>query len=63
MNLPWSARSGATLTPPVCSLQKSKPPSPPAFIFMLDVSYSNVKNGLVKLICEELKTVLDRLPR
>lgn len=44
-------------------MQKSKPPSPPAFIFMLDVSYSNVKNGLVRLVCEELKTVLDTLPR
>ncbi|XP_039735435.1 protein transport protein Sec24D, partial [Pteropus medius] len=43
--------------------RKSKPPSPPAFIFMIDVSYSNIKNGLVKLICEELKTVLDRLPK
>ncbi|ELK07605.1 Protein transport protein Sec24D [Pteropus alecto] len=43
--------------------RKSKPPSPPAFIFMIDVSYSNIKNGLVKLICEELKTVLDKLPK
>ncbi|KAL6036357.1 hypothetical protein STEG23_004438, partial [Scotinomys teguina] len=43
--------------------RKNKPPNPPAFIFMIDVSYSNVKNGLVKLICEELKTVLQRLPK
>lgn len=43
--------------------QKNKPPNPPAFIFMIDVSYSNIKNGLVKLICEELKTVLKRLPK
>ncbi|XP_054998055.1 protein transport protein Sec24D isoform X1 [Sorex araneus] len=43
--------------------RKNKAPSPPAFIFMIDVSYSNIKNGLVKLICEELKTVLERLPR
>lgn len=43
--------------------RKNKPPSPPAFIFMIDVSYSNIQSGLVKLICEELKTVLDRLPR
>ncbi|XP_066429981.1 protein transport protein Sec24D [Eleutherodactylus coqui] len=43
--------------------RKNKPPSPPAFIFMIDVSYSNIKNGAVRLICEELKTLLDRLPR
>ncbi|KAM4810861.1 protein transport protein Sec24D [Urocitellus parryii] len=43
--------------------RKNKPPSPPAFIFMINVSYSNIKSGLVKLICEELKTVLERLPR
>nr|XP_007997845.2 protein transport protein Sec24D isoform X1 [Chlorocebus sabaeus]XP_007997847.2 protein transport protein Sec24D isoform X1 [Chlorocebus sabaeus] len=43
--------------------RKNKPPSPPAFIFMIDVSYSNIKNGLVKLICEELKTMLEKLPK
>uniref|UniRef100_A0A8C2DZI4 SEC24 homolog D, COPII coat complex component n=1 Tax=Cyprinus carpio TaxID=7962 RepID=A0A8C2DZI4_CYPCA len=30
---------------------------------MIDVSYNNIKSGLVKLICEELKTLLDRLPK
>ena len=44
-------------------LQKNKPPSAPAFIFMIDVSYSNIQSGLVKLICEELKMVLERLPK
>ncbi|XP_078532069.1 protein transport protein Sec24D [Lissotriton helveticus] len=43
--------------------RQNKPPNPPAFIFMIDVSYSNIKSGLVRLICEELKTLLDRLPR
>ncbi|XP_038625074.1 protein transport protein Sec24D [Tachyglossus aculeatus] len=43
--------------------RKNTPPNPPAYIFMIDVSYSNIKNGLVKLICEELKTVLERLPK
>ncbi|XP_036306070.1 protein transport protein Sec24D [Pipistrellus kuhlii] len=43
--------------------RKNKPPSPPAFIFMIDVSYSNIRSGLVRLICEELKAVLERLPR
>uniref|UniRef100_A0A8C3M8G8 Uncharacterized protein n=1 Tax=Geospiza parvula TaxID=87175 RepID=A0A8C3M8G8_GEOPR len=41
----------------------TKPPKPPAFIFMIDVSYRNIKSGLVKLICDELKTLLDKLPR
>ncbi|XP_066240467.1 protein transport protein Sec24D [Saccopteryx leptura] len=43
--------------------RNNKPPNAPAFIFMIDVSYSNVKSGLVKLVCEELKTVLEKLPR
>lgn len=30
---------------------------------MIDVSYSNVKSGLVRLICDELKTLLHNLPR
>ncbi|XP_053317402.1 protein transport protein Sec24D isoform X2 [Spea bombifrons] len=42
--------------------RKNKPPIAPAYIFMIDVSYNNVKNGVVRLICEELKTLLDRLP-
>ncbi|XP_035180685.1 protein transport protein Sec24D-like isoform X5 [Oxyura jamaicensis] len=41
----------------------NKPPNPPAYIFMIDVSYRNINSGLVKLICEELKTLLDKLPR
>lgn len=43
--------------------KNNKYPSPPAFIFMIDVSYSAVRSGLVRLICEELKTLLDYLPR
>ncbi|KAJ8382885.1 hypothetical protein SKAU_G00036630 [Synaphobranchus kaupii] len=43
--------------------RNNKPPNPPAFIFMIDVSYANIKSGLVKLLCEELKTLLDHLPR
>ncbi|XP_034633417.1 protein transport protein Sec24C-like [Trachemys scripta elegans] len=30
---------------------------------MIDVSYNAVKSGLVRLICEELKSLLDYLPR
>ncbi|MEQ2193506.1 hypothetical protein XENOCAPTIV_000363 [Xenoophorus captivus] len=43
--------------------KNNKPPNPPAYIFMIDVSYSNIKSGLVKLICDELKTLLEKLPR
>ncbi|XP_056225358.1 protein transport protein Sec24D isoform X1 [Seriola aureovittata] len=43
--------------------KNNKPPNPPAYIFMIDVSYNNIKSGLVKLICDELKTLLEKLPR
>ncbi|XP_044276094.1 protein transport protein Sec24C isoform X2 [Varanus komodoensis] len=43
--------------------KNNKYPNPPAFIFMIDVSYNAVRSGLVKLICEELKILLDYLPR
>ncbi|XP_066576734.1 protein transport protein Sec24D [Amia ocellicauda] len=43
--------------------KNNKTPNPPAFIFMIDVSYGNVKSGVVRLVCEELRTLLDALPR
>ncbi|CAB1351700.1 unnamed protein product [Coregonus sp. 'balchen'] len=43
--------------------KNNKPASPPAYIFMIDVSYANIKSGLVRLVCGELKTLLDNLPR
>ncbi|XP_069876681.1 protein transport protein Sec24C isoform X2 [Dipodomys merriami] len=43
--------------------KNNKIPSPPAFIFMIDVSYNAIRTGLVKLLCEELKSLLDYLPR
>uniref|UniRef100_A0A8C9VN13 SEC24 homolog D, COPII coat complex component n=1 Tax=Scleropages formosus TaxID=113540 RepID=A0A8C9VN13_SCLFO len=43
--------------------KNKKPPNPPAFIFMIDVSYPNIKSGLVRLLCAELKSLLERLPR
>ncbi|XP_060031430.1 protein transport protein Sec24C isoform X2 [Erinaceus europaeus] len=43
--------------------KNNKFPSPPAFIFMIDVSYNAIRSGLVKLLCEELKSLLDFLPR
>ncbi|KAL0970316.1 hypothetical protein UPYG_G00240350 [Umbra pygmaea] len=43
--------------------KNNKPASAPAYIFMIDVSYANIKSGVVRLICEELKSLLDNLPR
>ncbi|KAJ8271372.1 hypothetical protein COCON_G00102310 [Conger conger] len=43
--------------------KNKKSPNPPAFVFMIDVSYNNVQSGLVRLLCEELKTLLEHLPR
>ncbi|XP_051284770.1 protein transport protein Sec24D isoform X2 [Dicentrarchus labrax] len=43
--------------------KNNKRPNPPAYIFMIDVSYNNIKSGLVRLICDELKTLLENLPR
>uniref|UniRef100_A0A3B4ECW9 SEC24 homolog C, COPII coat complex component n=1 Tax=Pygocentrus nattereri TaxID=42514 RepID=A0A3B4ECW9_PYGNA len=43
--------------------KNNKIPQPPAFIFLIDVSYNAVKNGMVRIVCQELKTLLDYLPR
>lgn len=38
-------------------------PNPPAFIFMIDVSYNSIRNGMVKLLCENMKKILVNLPK
>ncbi|XP_063748485.1 protein transport protein Sec24C isoform X2 [Eleginops maclovinus] len=43
--------------------KNNKIPQPPAYIFLIDVSYNAVKSGMVNIVCEELKTLLDYLPR
>ncbi|XP_028332037.1 protein transport protein Sec24C isoform X3 [Gouania willdenowi] len=43
--------------------KNNKLPQPPAFIFLIDVSYNAVKSGLVSIVCQELKILLDNLPR
>ncbi|KAA0724984.1 Protein transport protein [Triplophysa tibetana] len=43
--------------------KNNKFPQPPAFIFLIDVSYNAVKSGMVGMVCQELKTLLDYLPR
>ncbi|XP_058809439.1 protein transport protein Sec24D-like [Phymastichus coffea] len=37
-------------------------PKPPALIFVIDVSYNNIKSGLVNLLCSEIKNILKNLP-
>lgn len=41
----------------------SKDPNPPAVIFAIDVSYPMVKEGVVSLICSNVKRLLQNLPR
>ena len=38
------------------------PPKPPAIVFVIDVSYNNVKSGLVSLLCSEIKNIIKKLP-
>lgn len=38
------------------------PPNPPAFIFIIDVSYNNIKSGLVNLLCQEMKEIIKHFP-
>ena len=37
-------------------------PKPPAYIFVIDVTYNNVKSGLVELLCRNMKHILESLP-
>ncbi|XP_028975646.2 protein transport protein Sec24C isoform X2 [Esox lucius] len=43
--------------------KNNKLPQPPSFVFFIDVSYNAVKSGMVNIVCQELKTLLDYLPR
>ncbi|XP_075216989.1 COPII coat complex component secretory 24CD isoform X2 [Lycorma delicatula] len=38
-------------------------PKPPALIFMIDVSYNNIKSGMVSLLCSQMKEILQLLPK
>lgn len=42
--------------------QNNVPPKPPAMVFVIDVSYNNVKSGLVNLICSQMKSIISNLP-
>lgn len=38
-------------------------PKPPAMIFVIDVSYNNIKSGLVALLCSRMKQIIRNLPK
>lgn len=38
-------------------------PGPPAYIFMIDVSYQSVQCGMVRMLMKELGELLDHLPK
>ncbi|KDR14171.1 protein transport protein Sec24C-like [Zootermopsis nevadensis] len=38
-------------------------PKPPALIFLIDVSYNNIKSGLVHLLCSQIKEIVKLLPK
>ncbi|XP_038109772.1 protein transport protein Sec24C isoform X1 [Culex quinquefasciatus] len=42
--------------------RNNTPPKPPAMVFVIDVSYNNVKSGLVHLLCAEIKNIIRHLP-
>ncbi|EFO19073.1 Sec23/Sec24 trunk domain-containing protein [Loa loa] len=48
-------------TKPYC--KNGLKPKEPAFIFMLDVSYSAVQCGLVSIFCRNIRNLLDDLPK
>lgn len=42
--------------------RNNKLPKPPAIIFVIDVSYNNIKSGLVQLLCSQMKEIIQNLP-
>ena len=43
--------------------REGKPPKVPAVLFAIDVSYPMMKEGIVQLICSNMKEMLKHLPR
>ena len=46
----------------MCSLMQVRPPMPPRFFYVIDVSYVAVNSGALPVICQAIKDSLDRLP-
>ncbi|CAG0892731.1 unnamed protein product [Cyprideis torosa] len=52
----------------LCSSRPHRPtndtfPKPPGFVFCIDVSYNNIRSGLLPLICANLQSMLSVLPK
>lgn len=43
--------------------RNNTPPKPPAIVFVIDVSYNNIKSGLVHLLCAQMKSIIANLPK
>lgn len=43
--------------------QNDELPNPPAYIFMIEVSSATFRNGLIQLLCENMKNVLQCLKK
>lgn len=48
---------------PAGFIQNNTFPNPPAVIFLIDVSYNNIKSGMVNLLCREMKRIIRNLPK
>ncbi|XP_067857318.1 protein transport protein Sec24C-like [Heptranchias perlo] len=62
-NRPELSRGSYEFLMPQQQRKNDGAPSSVGFIFMIDVSYNAVRNGLLRLICAELKKVVQCLPR
>ena len=51
------------ITDSLAMLQNNTFPKPPALIFVIDVSYNNIKSGMIHLLCGEMKNILKLLPK
>lgn len=39
-----------------------RPPMPPSYVFVLDVSFAAVSSGMLRVACAAIRDCLDRLP-
>ena len=51
------------ITDSLAMLQNNTFPRPPALVFVIDVSYNNIKSGMIHLLCGEMKNILKLLPK
>eukprot|EP00002_Diphylleia_rotans_P002347 TRINITY_DN114_c0_g1_i2.p1 TRINITY_DN114_c0_g1~~TRINITY_DN114_c0_g1_i2.p1 ORF type:complete len:810 (-),score=160.55 TRINITY_DN114_c0_g1_i2:379-2808(-) len=39
-----------------------RPPQPPVYFFVIDVSYSAISSGLLQVVCQTIRNILDEIP-